>query len=86
MPKCWPMGFWLLKKRRTNASFTTAMGRVAGVSCSSIERPCTIFAPRVSKKPGITRAQPAPVSSFGPGSGRPAIRMPSFQLSPLMGA
>ena len=31
-------------------------------------------------------AWPAPVSSLGCGSARPSIRMPSFQLSPDMGA
>jgi hypothetical protein len=41
-----------------------------------------IFAPMVSKKSGITRAQPALVSSLAGGSGQPAIRTPSFQISP----
>ena len=76
----------VFKKALAKASLTTATCRVVSVSSSVMGRPCTIFAPMLSKKPGITRAQPAPVSSFGPGSGRPAIRMPSFQLSPLMGA
>src|SRR5215469_3977047 len=35
------------------------------VSWSVMALPNRTFAPMVSKKPGITRAQPAPVSSFG---------------------
>ena len=64
----------------------TATLRVVAVSSSVMGRPSTIFAPMVSKNPGITRAQPAPVSSLAPGSGLPATRMPSFQLSPVIGA
>jgi hypothetical protein len=79
-------GVLVFEEASNEGSLITAIGRVVAVSCSSMARPCTIFAPILSKNPGMTRAQLAPVSSLGPGSGRPAIRMPSPQLSPLMGA
>ena len=85
-PKCCPMGFWPLKNLLAKAWLTTATLRVAAVSCSVIGRPNMIFAPMVSKKPGITRAHPALVSSFAGGSGLPSMRIPSFQLSPVIGA
>src|SRR6185437_8168670 len=85
-PKCCPIGFWSLKNFFANASLITATFRVAAVSFSVIGRPSTILAPRVSKKPGVTLAHPAPVPELGGGSGRPSMRTPLFQLSPDMGA
>src|SRR5262249_54547530 len=85
-PKCCPIGFWSLKNFFTNASLITATFRVAAVSSSVNGRPSTILEPIVSKKSGVTRANPEPVSSFGGGSGRPSMRTPLFQLSPDIGA
>src|ERR1700749_765975 len=79
-PKCLPSGFSFLKNRRAKASLITATGRVVGVSSSVKGRPIALGAPRVAKKPGVARAQPALVSSLGGGSGLPAMRTPSFQL------
>ena len=64
-----PTGLWC-----EDAWLTTAMWRVVAVSSSVMARPRTTLAPMVSKKPGVTRAQPALVSSLGSGSGRPRAR------------
>src|SRR6185437_15222734 len=80
-PKCWPIGFWSLKNFLANASLMTATFRVVAVSWSVKGRPISILAPIVSKKPGVTVANPAVVFSFGGGSGRPSTRMPSFQIA-----
>src|SRR5882757_6453608 len=55
---------------------------VGGLAIQLVGYAASIFAPMVSKKPGITRAQAALVSSLAGGSGLPTIRIPSFQLSP----